>query len=153
MRTVVQRVSRASVKVVTEEATTQVASIRQGLLLLVGVKRDDSDEDARSLAQKVAQLRVMDDNAGKLNLSLLETGGEALVVSNFTLYGDCRKGRRPSFLDAASGEQAETLYLAFGRAIAAEGITVQYGVFGAQMEVDLVNDGPITLLLDSRKQF
>ncbi len=155
MRAVVQRVARASVRVVEsdKEQSEEVGAIGAGFLILVGVRTDDTAEDARGLAQKIANLRVLEDAAGKLNLSLLETGGSALVVSNFTLYGDCRKGRRPSFSEAASGPQAEALYRAFGEALAACGVPTHYGRFGAHMQVELLNDGPVTLLLDSRRAF
>jgi D-tyrosyl-tRNA(Tyr) deacylase len=153
MRAVAQRVREASVTVI-EGANRQTASqIAAGLLILVGVKTDDTESDARALAEKVANLRIFEDANGKMNRSLLETGGEALVVSNFTLYGDCRKGRRPSFTEAASGSHAETLYLAFGNALESAGVPTRYGVFGAQMEIVLINDGPVTLLLDSRREF
>jgi D-tyrosyl-tRNA(Tyr) deacylase len=153
MRAVVQRVSRASVSVVEAGTVREVGAIDQGFLVLVGVRSDDTESDARTLADKIATLRVFEDEAGKLNRSLIETGGSALVVSNFTLYGDCRKGRRPSFTDAAPGPLAETLYKTFGAALAAAGVPVQYGAFGAEMQVALVNDGPVTLLLDSRRVF
>jgi D-tyrosyl-tRNA(Tyr) deacylase len=150
MRAVVQRVASASV-VVGGTSKHEVAAIDHGLLVLVGVHTQDTPEDARLLADKVAHLRIMEDADGKLNLSLLDTGGSALVVSNFTLYGDCRKGRRPSFVDAARGEQAEGLYRAFGAALTACGVPVQYGQFGAEMQVSLVNDGPVTLVLDTAR--
>ena len=153
MRAVVQRVSRASVRVVEGEDSRVVGSVGAGFLVLVGVKNDDTEEDARSLAEKVANLRVFEDDAGKLNRALLDTGGGALVVSNFTLYGDCRKGRRPSFTEAAGGDAASALYRKFGEHLAAQGVSVEYGAFGAQMEIELVNDGPVTLLLDSRRNF
>jgi D-tyrosyl-tRNA(Tyr) deacylase len=153
MRAVVQRVSRACVRVVDNAEPETTGAIGGGFLVLVGVRIDDTDADARALADKISNLRVFKDAEGKLNLSLLDMGGEALVVSNFTLYGDCRKGRRPSFTEAAGGPQAETLYFAFGDALAASGVPVQYGRFGAHMEIEMVNDGPVTLLLDSRKAF
>ncbi len=153
MRAIVQRVAGASVSVRQDGETKIVGAIEAGFLVLVGVRTDDTLEDARALADKIATLRVLEDGDGKLNLSLLDTGGSALVVSNFTLYGDCRKGRRPSFTDAAPGPLAETLYQAFGQALAERGVPVQYGAFGAEMQVALVNDGPITLLLDSRREF
>lgn len=157
MRAVVQRVLRAGVGVVEREGETidvrEIASIAAGFLVLVGVKDDDTEADARALADKVANLRVLEDANGKLNLSLLDTNGSALVVSNFTLYGDCRKGRRPGFTEAASGARAESLYRLFGESLASAGVPVQYGAFGAEMQVSLVNDGPITLLLDSRRVF
>jgi D-tyrosyl-tRNA(Tyr) deacylase len=153
LRAVVQRVREASVLVVEGEQRRAVGSIAHGLMILIGVGTDDTEADARTLADKIAGLRVFEDDEAKLNLSLLDTGGAALVVSNFTLFGDCRKGRRPSFTAAAPGPQAEILYRQFGEALAAQGAPVQYGEFGAQMEVRLVNDGPVTLLLDSRKLF
>jgi D-tyrosyl-tRNA(Tyr) deacylase len=149
MRTVVQRVAEAWVVVNGQE----VARIGKGFLVLLGVGREDSEEDAEYLAAKVAHLRVFEDEEGKLNRSLLEVNGAALVVSNFTLYGDCRKGRRPSFTDAAPPEQAEHLYRHFCEALSRQGVTVQRGVFQAHMQVGLVNDGPVTLLLDSKRQF
>lgn len=149
MRAVVQRVAKAWVTVNGQE----VARIGQGLLVLLGVGREDTDEDADYLAMKVANLRIFEDAEGKLNRCLLEVGGAALVVSNFTLYGDCRKGRRPSFTDAAPPEQAERLYRKFCEALKGQGVAVQTGVFQAHMQVGLVNDGPVTLLLDSKRQF
>jgi D-tyrosyl-tRNA(Tyr) deacylase len=153
MRAVVQRVSRAAVHVVEGAERETTGAIGPGLLALVGVHTADTDSDARTLADKIANLRIFTDAEDKLNLSLLDTGGSALVISNFTLYGDCRKGRRPSFTEAAGGPKAEALYLLFGDLLAASGVPVQYGRFGAHMEVELVNDGPVTLLLDSRKTF
>ncbi|HLV81069.1 MAG TPA: D-aminoacyl-tRNA deacylase [Chthonomonadaceae bacterium] len=153
MRAVVQRVRQASVRIVEEAGLREIGAIGEGFLVLMGVRQDDTDADARALAEKIANLRVFEDDQGKLNRSLLEQGGSALVVSNFTLYGDCRKGRRPSFTEAAAGPLAEQGYRAFGAALAGLGVPVQYGAFGAQMEVALVNDGPVTLLLDSRRVF
>ncbi len=173
MRAVVQRVSEASVTIVeraptplenaseetegkagtTDESMRVAGRIGQGFLILVGVHVEDAQADAHSLAEKIAHLRVWEDEHGKLNRSLLEVAGSALVVSNFTLYADCRKGRRPSLTEAASGERAYALYQAFGTHLTAQGVPVQWGEFGAQMQVALVNDGPITLLLDSRKAF
>jgi len=153
MRAVIQRVLRASVEVVDTENIREIGAIGAGFLILVGIRTDDTEADAHALAAKAAHLRVFEDEAGKLNRSLLETGGSALVISNFTLYGDCRKGRRPSFTEAAPGPQADALYRSFGAALAAQGVPVEYGAFGAEMRVGLVNDGPVTLLLDSRKQF
>ena len=153
MRAVVQRVLEASVTVVEGDVGRETGRIGAGLLVLVGVHSDDTEEDARALADKIANLRVLEDADGKLNLSLLDKAQPALVVSNFTLYGDCRKGRRPSFVEAARGEQAERLYQSFGAFLAGFGVETRYGVFGAEMRVSLVNDGPVTLLLDSRKVF
>jgi D-tyrosyl-tRNA(Tyr) deacylase len=149
MRAVVQRVSRASVTVEGEF----VGSIGRGFLVMLGVGQDDGAGEAEHLAEKVAGLRVFEDEAGKMNLSLAETGGSCLVVSQFTLYGDCRKGRRPSFVAAAPPEQAERLYEVFVEAVRAQGIAVETGRFRRHMDVELVNDGPVTLLLDSGKAF
>jgi len=132
MRAVVQRVLQAKVEAIENGERQEVGAIGRGFLVLVGVRTDDTDADARALADKITGLRVFEDEDGKLNRSLLETGGGALVVSNFTLYGDCRKGRRPSFTEAASGPLAERLYLAFGALLAAQGVPVQYGRFGAR---------------------
>jgi D-tyrosyl-tRNA(Tyr) deacylase len=147
MRAVVQRVSQASVTV----DGTVVASIAKGFLVLLGVAQTDSTEDAHYLAGKVAGLRVFEDEAGKMNRALSEVGGEVLVISQFTLLGDCRKGRRPSFTEAASPEQAETLYQAFVEELRRGAIPVNTGRFQAHMHVNLTNDGPVTLLLDSRR--
>lgn len=145
MRAVVQRVKEASVTV-----EGQVYSaIGPGFLILLGITHSDGDAEAAFLARKIASLRVFEDAGGKLNLSLVETGGAALVVSQFTLYADTRKGRRPSFTDAARPEQAQTLYERFCRLLATENVPVQQGLFGAHMEVALVNDGPVTIWLDT----
>jgi D-tyrosyl-tRNA(Tyr) deacylase len=149
MRAVVQRVSSASVTVA-GEVTGQIG---RGFLVLLGIAADDGQDDLISLAQKVIGLRVFEDADGKMNLSLAEVGGAMLVVSQFTLYGDCRKGRRPSFIDAARPEIAEPLYRAFVAEVRGQGISVETGRFQAEMQVSLVNDGPVTLLIDSRKQF
>ena len=149
MRAVLQRVSRANVAV----AGKVIGEIGQGILVLLGVEPSDTEEDARQLADKTIALRIFDDAEGKMNLSLEEVAGAILVVSQFTLLGDCRKGRRPSFIGAAQPELAERLYDTFVGAIGSRGIPVATGRFRATMEVELVNDGPVTLLLDSRKQF
>ena len=149
MRAVVQRVSRAGVTV--EGAI--IGQISRGLLVLLGVEQDDAETDARQLADRTVQLRVFDDADGKMNLSVAEAGGAMLVVSQFTLLGDCRKGRRPSFVEAAPPELAEKLYEAFVAAVRGQGIMVATGRFRAMMQVELINDGPVTLLLDSRKRF
>jgi D-tyrosyl-tRNA(Tyr) deacylase len=140
MRALVQRVSEAAVSVDGEE----VARIRRGLLVLLGVRRGDGPGEADWIARKLRALRVFEDGDGKMNLSLDEVGGEVLCVSQFTLYGDARKGNRPSFVDAAPPEQAEALYERVRAALGAQG-----GVFGARMAVSLVNDGPVTLLLEA----
>jgi D-tyrosyl-tRNA(Tyr) deacylase len=149
MRAVVQRVAEASVTVEGEV----VGNIGRGFLVLLGVKRDDTLVDAGYMADKIVHLRIFEDEEGKMNRSLLETGGSALIVSQFTLYGDARKGRRPSFTDAAGGETARCLYEAVCARVEAAGVPVARGVFGAMMQVSLVNDGPVTLLLDSRREF
>ncbi len=148
MKAVLQRVSRASVTVAGEV----VGQVGRGILVLLGVEQDDTDDDARQLADKTIALRIFDDSDGKMNLSLEEIGGSLLVVSQFTLLGDCRKGRRPSFIGAAPPELAEKLYNIFISAAGSRGIPVATGRFRAMMDVELVNDGPVTLLLDSRKR-
>jgi D-tyrosyl-tRNA(Tyr) deacylase len=127
--------------------------IERGLLVLVGVAKGDGDDDARILADKVAGLRVFEDAAGKMNLAVGEVGGGVLAVSQFTLLGDARKGNRPGFTDAAPPEEANRLYERFCALVAAKGLPVGKGVFRAEMQVELVNDGPVTILLDTRKQF
>jgi D-aminoacyl-tRNA deacylase len=149
VRAVVQRVSSASVRV--DDAV--VGEIGRGLLVLLGVARDDTADDAAQIAARVAGLRIFDDAAGKMNLAVAEAGGSLLVVSQFTLLGDCRGGRRPSYIEAAAPEAANALYETVVAALRATGLTVATGVFRAQMAVTLVNDGPVTLLLDSRKAF
>jgi D-tyrosyl-tRNA(Tyr) deacylase len=147
MRAVLQRVTRARVVIDQEVA----GHIDRGLLILLGVTHADTPEQARWLAEKVLGLRVFTDAEGKMNLALADVGGAVLVVSQFTLYGDCRKGRRPSFLDAAPPEIAVPLYEEFIRAVRAEGVRVETGRFGAMMQVELVNDGPVTLIVDSKE--
>jgi D-tyrosyl-tRNA(Tyr) deacylase len=149
MRAVVQRVSRAEVRV----EGRVVGAIGRGLLVLVGIAREDTAETGKVLAEKIAHLRVFDDEQGRMNRSLLETGGAALCVSQFTLYGDCRKGRRPSYDRAAPPEAAQALYDSFVVSLRALGVQVETGEFRALMDVELVNDGPVTLLLDSEKLF
>lgn len=146
MIAVVQRVEHASVTV----DNTTVSSIQGGFLILLGVHRDDTDDDLKLLVRKCAGLRVFTDSEGKMNLSLADTGGAVLVVSQFTLFGDVRRGLRPYFGDAAMPEKAEEFYEAFMRLLAAEGLAVHGGVFGAHMRVDIVNDGPVTIILDTR---
>jgi D-tyrosyl-tRNA(Tyr) deacylase len=149
MRAVLQRVTRASVRV---EGET-VGEITRGLVVLLGVAREDADEDALYLLEKTAVLRIFDDAEGHMNLSVEEAGGALLVVSQFTLYGDARRGRRPSWSDAAPPETAERLYALFIEEARRRGLRVASGSFRRMMEVELVNDGPVTILLDSRKQF
>lgn len=146
MKIVVQRSKKAQVTVDGEV----VGKIDKGFVLLVGVTHDDNEEDAKYLAEKIAHLRVFEDDQQKMNLSLLDVGGEILSVSQFTLYGDCRKGRRPNFMEAAKPEEAEKLYEAFNRSLRDKGVTVETGKFGAMMDVQLTNDGPVTLILESK---
>ncbi len=145
MRAVVQRVSEAHVRV----EGVEVARIGLGMLVLVGMTGTDGEAEVAYLAHKIAGLRIFEDDAGKMNLGLTDVQGAVLVVSQFTLYGDVRKGRRPSFSHAAAPEQAEALYRRFCVLLAAEDIAVAQGVFQAHMQVDLVNDGPVTLWLDT----
>jgi D-tyrosyl-tRNA(Tyr) deacylase len=149
MRAVVQRVSRASVSVEGSVA----GEISAGLVILLGVARDDTSDVAVALAEKIAHLRIFEDDLLKMNRSLLDVNGSALVVSQFTLYGDARGQRRPSFAGAAPAEQANQIYEDFSDALRRLGIRVSTGVFGAMMSVELVNEGPVTILLDSEKRF
>jgi D-aminoacyl-tRNA deacylase len=149
MRAVLQRVSRASVTV-ENRVTGQTGA---GLMILLGVGRSDSSAVAVSMAEKIANLRIFEDAQQKMNLSLLDTKGSALVVSQFTLYGDARGQRRPSFMAAAPPDLAKTLYEEFCSALRALGVTVETGIFQAMMSVELVNEGPVTILLDSEKSF
>jgi D-tyrosyl-tRNA(Tyr) deacylase len=147
MRAVIQRVKRAEVRV----HGHAVGAIAAGMLVLLGIGKEDTPEVAESLAGKIVNLRIFDDQEGRMNRSLAETRGGLLCVSQFTLYGDCRKGRRPSYDRAARPETACRLYEAFAASVRARGITVETGQFQAMMEVELVNDGPVTLLLDSER--
>ena len=149
MRAVVERVARASVRV----EGKIIGEIGPGLLVLVGVARGDGEAEADELAAKIAGLRVFNDAEGKMNCALSEAGGAVLAVSQFTLMGDCRKGRRPSFGRAAPADEAQALYERFVAALRQRGARVETGVFQAMMEVELVNDGPVTLLLDTDRQF
>ena len=145
MRVVVQSVSQARVAVKQDT----IGEIDRGLCILVGVGKQDSEEDADFLADKLKNLRIFEDEQGKMNRSVTDIGGEVLVVSQFTLYGDCRKGNRPSFTDAAPTEQAERLYQRFAERLRDAGLKVASGRFQAHMEVSLINDGPVTLVLQS----
>ncbi len=147
MRAVVQRVSRAAVAVAGET----VASISGGLVVLLGIHADDREKEARWLAEKIVHLRIFDDDDGKMNRSLADIDGEMLIVSQFTLYGDCRKGRRPGYSNAAPPQMAEPLYLHFIELVNSQRIKTAHGKFQAAMEVTIVNSGPVTLLLDSQK--
>ena len=149
MRAVVQRVKSANVRVDGE----LVSEIGAGVLIFLGVAHEDTTTELEYIANKVANLRIFEDAEGKMNCSLLETGGSALVVSQFTLYGDCRKGRRPSFIDAARPEVANALYEKFIVALEKRNVPTQGGTFQAMMDVELINDGPVTILLDSDKNF
>jgi D-tyrosyl-tRNA(Tyr) deacylase len=145
MRVVIQRSRAARVTVAGEE----VGRIEHGLVLLVGITHEDTEKEVSYVAEKVAHLRIFEDEEGKMNHSVLETGGQILSVSQFTLYGDCRKGRRPNFMAAARPEQAEPLYELFNQKLREKGLVVATGKFGAMMEVSLVNDGPVTLIVES----
>lgn len=149
MRAVLQRVSSAQVTVADEV----VGRIGRGFLVLLGVAVGDSEEDARYLAEKIARLRIFEDEAGKMNLSLQEVGGELLAVSQFTLLADCRQGRRPGFSAAAPPALAKALYEGFVAMVRQRGLAVATGIFQAEMAVQLVNEGPVTILLDSKKEF
>jgi D-tyrosyl-tRNA(Tyr) deacylase len=149
MRAVVQRVSSASVAVDGEV----VGSIERGFVVLLGVGGEDDATDITYLADKIANLRIFPDDDARMNLSLLDIGGTALVVSQFTLYGDCRRGRRPSFTEAAPPDRADALYEEFVAALSERDVPVETGVFRAMMDVELVNDGPVTILLDSKRLF
>lgn len=148
MRVVVQRSKQASVEV---DGQT-VGKIEQGLVLLVGIRHEDTEADIKWMADKVANLRIFEDDEGKMNLSLMDIGGQILSVSQFTLYGDCRKGRRPNFMAAARPEQAEPMYEQFNSLLREKGIEVQTGQFGAMMDVKLTNWGPVTLVIDSEER-
>jgi len=149
MRSVVQRVKRASVSVKGEN----VGEISAGLMILLAVGQEDAEGDLAWMVDKLVGLRIFEDQEGKMNRSVQDVGGEILMVSQFTLYGDCRSGKRPSFTTAAPPEQAKALYERTVEGIRSYGLTVKTGVFQAQMDVELINDGPVTLLLDSKKMF
>ncbi len=149
MRAVVQRVTESSVNV----GGKIVGKIGHGLLVLLGVASDDTEEDAAQIVRKIAQLRIFNDADGKFNLSLEDVGGAVLLISQFTLFGDTRKGNRPSFISAARPEHAVPLYESVARHLRDRGITVATGEFGAHMDVHLTNDGPVTILIDTRKTF
>ncbi len=149
MRAVLQRVAQASVSV----NGNPIADIGSGILVLLGVGKDDSEKDVDYMAEKIAGLRIFEDSSGKMNLSIENTGGEILAVSQFTLYGDCRKGRRPSYARAADGDTARRCYELFIAKLSERGIPVKTGVFGAHMDVHIANSGPVTLLVDSSRDF
>lgn len=149
MRAVVQRALEGSVKVDNQI----IGRIGKGVVVLLGVSKDDTSSDIKYLVEKIINLRIFNDSDEKMNFSLLDIEGEALIVSQFTLYGDCRKGRRPSYTEAASPELANELYEAFVNQLWDKGLKVATGQFQAHMEVSLINDGPVTILLDSKKGF
>ncbi|MGM0853266.1 MAG: D-aminoacyl-tRNA deacylase [Bacillota bacterium] len=146
MKVVLQRSKEASVTVDGEVK----GAIRSGVVLLVGITHEDTEEDARYVADKVVNLRIFEDEEGKMNHSLLNVEGEILSISQFTLYGDCRKGRRPNFMSAAKPDHAESVYDYFNKVLKEKGIKVETGVFGAMMDVKLTNDGPVTLIIESK---
>ena len=152
MRAVIQKVSYAHIAAA-DAPDAQFSQIPHGLCVLLGVGGEDSEADARYIADKIAHLRIFEDEAGKLNLSVKDTGGEVLLVSQFTLYGDARNGRRPSFTQAARPEQAEALYQQVATLLRGHGVNVAEGRFRTHMLVSLCNDGPVTILLDSQKTF
>ena len=149
MRAVVQRVKESSVKI----DGSIVGKINKGFNVLIGISKDDTIDDLKYIKDKIMNLRVFEDQNNNMNLSIKDVNGELLIVSQFTLYGDCRKGRRPNFMNALSGDEAEKLYEEFLGMIRQENIVVETGVFGADMEVCIINDGPVTLLIDSKKTF
>lgn len=149
MRAVIQRVKSSKVEI----DNKVVGSINKGLNVLLGISKDDTEEDVKYMKDKILNLRIFEDGEGKLNRSLIDVGGELIVVSQFTLYGDCRKGRRPSFIEAQNGDEAEYLYEYFIKECIEILGNVEHGKFGADMMVTIENDGPVTLLIDSKKNF
>ncbi|MGM8214214.1 D-aminoacyl-tRNA deacylase [Bacillaceae bacterium W0354] len=147
MRAVIQRVTEGSVRV--QEKTTGI--IKNGLVVLLGVTHDDVEKDVQFLAEKIVNLRIFEDEQGKMNLSLKDVGGKILSISQFTLYGDCRKGRRPNFMKAAKPDDANKLYELFNEQLKTHGVDVATGQFGEHMVVSLVNDGPVTLIIDTKE--
>ena len=145
MRAVIQRADKASVTV----DSKIVGEIRRGIVVLLGISISDSEQNADKMADKIINLRIFDDEAGKMNLSCMDVGGEVLIISQFTLYGDCRKGRRPSYDQAAPPDKAEQLYEYFVRKVREYTMKVQTGIFGAMMSVSLINNGPVTLIIES----
>ena len=151
MRAIVQRVSEAGVSVKNDkESLKEINKIRKGLVILLGVGREDGEEDAEYLAEKISNLRIFPDQNDRMNLSVLDVGGEVLVISQFTLYGDCRKGRRPDFTSAAPPEVAKGLYEKFIEKVKARGVEVKSGEFQARMLIDIHNDGPVTILIETK---
>ncbi|EKN64928.1 D-aminoacyl-tRNA deacylase [Schinkia azotoformans] len=146
MRVVIQRSKQASVQVNGEI----VGKIEKGLVLLVGITHSDTIEDVNYIAERIVNLRIFEDEEDKMNLSLLDVGGAILSISQFTLYGDCRKGRRPNFMEAAKPEYANELYEKFNERLKSKGVQVETGIFGAMMDVSLINDGPVTIILEGK---
>lgn len=149
MRAVIQRVISSKVEV----DGVVVGSIKKGFNVLLGISKEDTEEDLKYIKDKLINLRIFEDKDDKMNLSLLDVNGEILLISQFTLYGDCRKGRRPNFMNALGGDDAKVLYDKFVLMVKETGLKVETGVFGAHMSVDIQNDGPVTVLLDSKKNF
>ncbi|WP_244833046.1 D-aminoacyl-tRNA deacylase [Clostridium sp. BJN0001] len=149
MRAVIQRVKSSSVKV----SGKIVGSVDRGFNVLIGITDDDTIDDLKYIKDKIINLRIFHDEKGKMNNSILDTNGEILCISQFTLYGDCRKGRRPNFMAAMNGDEAINLYNKFISLLKESGLKIEAGIFGADMEVNIVNDGPVTILLDSKKTF
>ncbi len=149
MRAVVQRVTESKVSV----EGKVVGQIDKGLNVLLGIAKEDTKEDIMYLKDKIINLRIFEDSQGKMNLTIKDVEGDLLIISQFTLYGDCRKGRRPNFMNALGGEEAKELYESFVTECKGEGLKVETGVFGAEMEVLIVNDGPVTVMLESKKTF
>lgn len=149
MRAVVQRVSSSKVEV----DGTIIGGINKGLNVLIGISKEDTYEDLKYIKEKIINLRIFEDESSKMNLSVLDIKGDILAISQFTLYGDCRKGRRPNFMDAEGGEKAEKLYNEFIELLKETPLKIQTGKFGADMKVDIQNDGPVTLILESKKSF
>lgn len=149
MRAVVQRVSSSKVEV----DGIVIGSINKGLNVLIGISKEDTYEDLKYIKEKIVNLRIFEDESSKMNLSLLDIDGDILAISQFTLYGDCRKGRRPNFMDAEGGEKAERLYNEFIELLKETPLKIETGKFGADMKVDIQNDGPVTLILESKKNF
>ncbi|MDS0524415.1 D-aminoacyl-tRNA deacylase [Clostridium sp. SHJSY1] len=149
MRAIVQRVNSSSVKV--EDKI--IGEIKRGFNVLLGISKEDTKEDTKYICDKILGLRVFEDENDKLNLSIQDVEGELLVISQFTLYGDCRKGRRPNFMNAMGGEEANKLYEEVIEKLKESGLKVEFGEFGAHMVVDIINDGPVTIMLDSKKEF
>lgn len=151
MRVVIQRVKSAKVTIIEESGSRVNGEINHGLMILLGISQEDTDQDLSYIRDKISGLRIFEDEAGKMNLSIKDVGGDILLVSQFTLYGDCRKGKRPSFTKAAKPDQAVPLYEKMITELRRNGIHTETGVFGAEMLLDIQNDGPVTIIIDSKK--